>query len=314
MQDMGAGAREMVHNLGIRLVRHSLYWDRMEPTDKPGVYDSKYLDKWTDLIATCQKQGICLEVVIEVSAPSAGKDHARTYQRLADFAADMAKRFPSVVYWQLFDKADAAALLGAKDNLSSRELGKCYGQLLKLAYPAIKAANPAAWMPTAGISDKEFLQGLYDAGAAGYFDILNARTGALQSASSLEDLGKRFRAIMAPYNDETKPLWGTCFESASVSDAKVFDGKQLEDLRSCLEANNTSRLYQKIIACQLQTASGNGVDFGLVRRDMTVRPAYTWARQADQQGRSYRYQDHIRCVCADRDSHGARRLRLQADQ
>ncbi len=42
MHDMGPAAREMVRALGVRLVRHPLYWNRMETTDKPGVYDSKY--------------------------------------------------------------------------------------------------------------------------------------------------------------------------------------------------------------------------------------------------------------------------------
>ena len=177
MQDMGAGARAMVSNLGVRLVRCALYWDRMEPTDKAGVYDSKYLDEWTKITAACREEGIFLCVVIDSNAPSAGQDAAKSYQRLADFAADMAKRFPSVVYWQLGDTAQTTALLGSRNNLTAGERGKQYAQLLKLAYPAIKAANPAAWVSTFGISDEEFLKGLYEAGSGGLLRCIECSTG-----------------------------------------------------------------------------------------------------------------------------------------
>ena len=92
------------------------------------------------------------------------------------------------------------------------------------------------------------------------------------------EAGKQFRAIMAGFGDEAKPMWGTCLESASAEEIKVLDGKQLEDLRGCLQANDGTGLYQKIIACQLQSPTSDSVDFGLVRHDMTVRPAYTWLR------------------------------------
>ncbi len=192
----------------------------------------------------------------------------------------MAKRFPTVVYWQLLGDLDPDpdGLLGAKDASTARERGKSYAQLLKLAYPAVKAANPAAWLITGEISDEDFLRGVYDDGAGRCFDILNIRTDTQQATNSFADVGKKYRTIMSGSADDTKPIWTTAFDAATARDTKVFDATQLEGLQKCLDANNTTKLCQKMVACQLQTSSQEGVDFGLVRRDMTLRPAYTWLK------------------------------------
>jgi len=54
----------MVRALGIRVVRHTMYWYSMENTTEPGVYDPEYLAAWDDLVQRCQQKDIELEVIV----------------------------------------------------------------------------------------------------------------------------------------------------------------------------------------------------------------------------------------------------------
>ena len=107
------------------------------------------------------------------------------YPDFADFAAQFAQRYDGKVQ---------AIIIGNEPNLSY-EWGyrtttpEDYVNLLRIVYPAIKAVNPdmqvlaGALAPTLepqgspwGLNDLLYLQGMYDAGAAPYFDGLSAHT------------------------------------------------------------------------------------------------------------------------------------------
>ena len=315
MHDVNSRACEMVSKLGIRLIRHTLYWNLMEATDKPGLYDAKYLSEWDTLVENCRKEGFILDVVVRGDPPGVTfANRVDAYRRFARFVADMARRYPSVVYWELFNEMDSwfTCLFGAKDNIPMRERGKYYTEMLKIVYPALKAANPAAWVLTGGMSDvDEFPRGLYENGGREYFDIMNIHTYGVPVVNAFVERGKRIREIMAAYGDETKPLWNTEFglDAGNIvaawgyphewnppqDDAKVFDAKQLEDYQACLKINNQLKLYQKVLPYQFQAGNerdddglikskaklpdGRTIDdygFGIVRQDMSPRPTYEW--------------------------------------
>jgi hypothetical protein len=104
-----------------------------------------------------------------------------------------------------------------------------YARLLRAGYRAVKAGDPDALVITAGLAptngdggramdERTFLQGMYQAGAAPYFDVLGAHPygfglppDAPNDANDglvfgrLEDL----RAIMLEYGDGHKPVWIT---------------------------------------------------------------------------------------------------------
>lgn len=104
-----------------------------------------------------------------------------------------------------------------------------YVALLKLAYQAIKEADPQARVVSAGLAptnqqdavaldDRLYLQAMYEAGARGYFDVLGAHPygfghppddprGAHEglNMARLEEL----REIMVRYGDAEKPVWAT---------------------------------------------------------------------------------------------------------
>jgi GH35 family endo-1,4-beta-xylanase len=104
-----------------------------------------------------------------------------------------------------------------------------YTELLRRAYEAIKAADPEAWVVSAGLAptnhqdaeamdDRAFLEAMYQAGAGAYFDVLGAHPygfayppddprGAHDglNLARLLDL----RAIMEAHGDGDKPIWVT---------------------------------------------------------------------------------------------------------
>ena len=90
------GARQallaLVRALGIRLVRHTMYWYQIENTDAPGVYDGGALAAWDDLVRRCNEQGVILEVVVHGNAPGVSyADGEDGYRRFARFMGDMAE-------------------------------------------------------------------------------------------------------------------------------------------------------------------------------------------------------------------------------
>lgn len=319
MHDMSKPARDMVSSVGIRLVRHTLYWNLMETTDKPGLYDGKYLAQWDKLVDDCRREGICLEVVVHGDPPGVSYANRQAgYERFARFMADMVSRYPSIVYWELFNEMDAGftCLFGASDNVAIRDRGKQYAEMLRIVYPAVKSANPAAYVLCGGMSDtNEFPRGIYDGGGKRYFDIMNIHTYGVPVATAFVERGKNVRKIMAEYGDDYKPVWNTEFglDAGNVvgawgyphswkpakEDGPTFDAKQLEDYQACFEKNNELHLFDKVLPYQFQAgnqrdddgaikttaklADGMTIDdygFGMVRRDMSPRPTYTWLKEA----------------------------------
>jgi photosystem II stability/assembly factor-like uncharacterized protein len=103
-----------------------------------------------------------------------------------------------------------------------------YAELLKAAYPAVKAAAPnlpvglAGLAPTEGegdwaVNDLDYLQALYAAGAGPYFDVLTAHPYGFGRPP--DDAPEKYRPnfrrlelyreVMAAHDDAPKPVWVT---------------------------------------------------------------------------------------------------------
>ncbi len=102
-----------------------------------------------------------------------------------------------------------------------------YTEMLKAAYTAIKKVDPDAVVVSGGLAttgdgsdtaygDLDYLQGMYDAGARGYFDALGSHPyGYGQSPDTVHPDGLSFlrakeqHAVMAANNDGNTPIWIT---------------------------------------------------------------------------------------------------------
>jgi hypothetical protein len=199
------------------------------------------------------------------------------------------------------------------------ERGKLYAEMLKLATPAIRDANPRAFVLTGGMSDwDEFPRGIYEGGGREYFDIMNLHTYGVPVVWSFLARGLWLRSVMEAYGDADKPLWDTEFgidagnivypwgvpHERGEDDAQALDRIHREQWQACLEAAVQYGLYHKILPYQfaagnernddgqlaqkLRLPTGMTVDdfgSGVVRRDgFTPRPTYEWLGQRDFNG------------------------------
>jgi hypothetical protein len=315
---MDAQTLTLIRALGVRLVRHTMYWNQIEPTETPGQYDAKRLAEWDDVVARCGRAGIVPVIVVHGNPPGVDFAHRQAgYQRFARFMAAMAARYPSVRFWELWTEMDQAFtdLFGAgKAEIPLRERGKLYAEMLKVAYPAIKKANPRAWVLAGGMSDwSEFPRGIYEGGGRDFFDFMNLHTYGVPVRYAFVGRGLALYSVMKEFGDEGRPLWNTEFgiDAGNVvnawgvpharkppeEDGPSFDAAHLATWKDCLEDNARRRLYVKTLGYQFaagnETArertekearlpAGRGPDdygFGLVRADgKTPRPAYDWLK------------------------------------
>jgi hypothetical protein len=299
---------QMIKGLGIRLVRYTMYWDSIEA-------GREKLSAWDEDIARCERMGMHLVIVVHRGPPEltfANREDG--YRRFAKFVGKMAARYQYVRYWELWNEMDVdfTDLFGAfQKDVPMRQRGKHYAEMLKLAYTAIKRANPNAFVLTGGMSDcREFPIGIYEGGGKDYFDIMNIRTYGVPIVWAFIGRGLTIREVMEEYGDADKPLWNTEFgiDAGNITRAwgvpDVQDhGKYIEDTmiaqwRDCLDAARRYRLYQKVLPYQFHAESGGLPDevkaklhlpqgytiddcgYGIVRRDgRTPRPIYDWLQR-----------------------------------
>jgi len=308
---------QRVKGLGIRLVRRTMYWNQVEHTEEPGVYSDAKLAEWDDLVRRCDEQGLILEVVVHANAPGCSYDNrAESYRRFAHFMGDMAARYPSIRYWELWNEMDGAFtdLFGANAGIPLVERGKLYAEMLKLTAPAIREANPQALILTGGMTDvSEFPRGIYEGGGREHFDIMNIHTYGVPVFWSFVARGLTVRQVMNEFGDTEKPLWNTEFgidagnivyawgfpHDRGEEDAATVDRVQKEQWQRCLEYALSMDLYQKVLPYQYSAPNERNDDgkieerfqrpegmsihdfgFGIVRRDgLTPRPTYTWLKE-----------------------------------
>ena len=222
----------LVREMGALWVVEYFPWAYLEPEE--GRYDWQHSDM---LVAHAQNQGLAviarLGMVPAWARPDPDEQEttftyldAEHYADFAEFVAAFVARYQGTV---------EHVIIWNEPNLSF-EWGyrpvdpQAYAELLRVVYPAAHAANPAvmvlagALAPTlesegsiAGLNDLLYLEKLYQAGAAPYFDALAAHAYGLvfppETPPAPELLNFRrvelLRAVMEQYGDEEKPIYVT---------------------------------------------------------------------------------------------------------
>lgn len=174
---------EMVREMGAPWIVEYFPWAYVESS--PGRYDWSHNDL---VIDHATRQGLTviarLGFVPEWARPKEStplylaEEH---FPAFADFAAQFVKRYAGKVRYVIIWNEPNLSLEWGYQPVSPEK----YGAMLRTVYPAIKAANPdvqvlaGALAPTLappgspdGMNDLAFLQAMYDAGAAPYFDLL----------------------------------------------------------------------------------------------------------------------------------------------
>lgn len=207
--------------------------------------------------------------------------------QFAAFAGAAAARYKGkVTAWEVWNEPNAITFWAPGPNAAQ------YTALLKAAYTAIKAADPNAVVVAASVGSTidwfgltvnpvKFVEGMYAAGAAGYFDALSfhpyqyttpfSQGGYMYEAPITQ--ANRIYALMVANGDGHKKIWATEYgqPSSEVSDANqaAYIGDFLRGWRTLSYAGPS------FIHTLLDRADGDPVEgsFGLFNPDWTPKTA-----------------------------------------
>jgi hypothetical protein len=271
LPDIAQRDLDLVEEMEFGWVKQSFAWRDIESIEK-GKYDWWHPDQIVDAV---DEIGLNLLVRIDrqpfwSQGPDADLKNNTPPANLndfADFCGTLAERYKG--------RIDAYQIWN-EPNLS-REWGDqapdpaAYTELLKICYQAIKAVDPDAIVISAGLAptgtglpvalpDTEFLQGMYDAGAADYFDVLG-----------LNAPGYKAPPETSPDEAESNP---------EIGGGRWFVFRHVEDMREIMIANGDENKQAAILELGWTTDE--------------VHPDYAWhavteEEQADYLVRAYEY-------------------------
>ena len=256
--------------MGFGWVKQTFPWRNIEGAAK-GEYDWFRPDKIVDRIT--REYGLNLIVRIDSQPlwtvePYLPDDQITNsqppvnYQDFGDFCFALADRFAGQIKaYQVWNEPNLSREWGDKSPNPAE-----YSELLRVCYEGIKAADPNAIVVSAGLaptetpppaamSDTQFLQGMYDAGASAYFDVLGLHAPGYKGPPTLSPE----EAVSSP------EIWGG---------HRFNSFRHVEDMRDLMVANGDS---QKQVAI---------LEMGWVL-NQDLHPDYEWFGVTEQQQAEY---------------------------
>lgn len=295
-------------------VRLFVGWPNGEP--HRGSYDQYYLGHVRAEAAAFQARGIRVLLVVSATpawaagARGPGFAGPRDPQDYARYVAELARTVPGVGAIELWNEADST------DFWAGAPEPGAYAALLRAAYPAIKAANPAVTVVSTGMVGNHygFLADLYAAGAGGSFDAVGVHTDTACLLTSPRDYYRepngrvgRFsftgyrevHEVMTANGDGGKGIWmteigwntgsrrpGSC-RSGAVAGTRaegVSERTQARFLRlayRCLAADPFVHVALWFSLQDVGRGAGFGDHLGLIRPNGRRKPAFAAMRAVD---------------------------------
>ena len=305
-------------SLGITWLRFDIDWSGVQHTS------STRFD-WADtdrIVAHARARNLDLLPVLAFTPAwarvvdcNSDKCHPDSSSSFATFAAAAATRYggQGVHAWEIWNEPNISQFWLPRPDAGD------YVVLLKAAYQSIKNVDPAATIVTgslastategSAISQLDFLEELYAAGAAGNFDavgyhpysfpVLPSQYQSWNAWSKMSETSRNFRSIMSANGDAYKKIWITEYGAptdgpgiiATVDgfNAGTHPDHVTEDLQARMVTNSVNTLTSYSWAGPLfwYTYKDSGTDpadaenfYGLLRRDGSKKPAYDALRQA----------------------------------
>lgn len=236
-------AVQMAHDAGFRWLRQEFPWEDIEIHAKGDFEDRRHepyrsaWEKYDHIVELAEQYE--MELIVRLSNPPAwtrasGNDPSTyappdDFADFADFARAVAERYGDRVrFYQLWNEPNTALEWGNQPISPER-----YTELLRLGAEAIRAADDDAVILAAALAatidlqpeepykannlnDLLFLQRMYDAGAADYFDIVSVQGYGLWSGPTDRRMNPRVmnisrprfvRDLMVQNGDAEKPIW-----------------------------------------------------------------------------------------------------------
>ena len=218
-------------------VRTALHWKDVEPTSA-GADDWSQADR---IVSDAQTDGLSIIFDVDGAPDWAGAGASGEYstdpQLYATFVAKLAARYAGRVrVYELGNEPNSS-------NYVPNPSAAAYAKILQAAYPAIKAADPNAYVLTAGlgggdtkinIDAAKYVQELYQDGAKGYFDAISFHPYTYPELPSQEiTTGDRgwsrmlaIRNLMVANGDGAKQIWVTEFGAPTNGPNSVSEAQQ----------------------------------------------------------------------------------------
>lgn len=223
-------ALDTMQSLGVTQIRIFVPWRAVEPA--PGVYNWSEVDKVVD---AAYERGIAVMGAV-TSTPTWASDvqdsaygAPRDPADFGDFMGALAERYGAGAGEPETARISAYEIWNEPQSFvfwSPRPDPAAYTELLKAGYTAVKEVDPTGTVVggvvTAGLSwggininPVEFVQTMYESGAAGYFDALSYHPynydwkfgdGFGNQISAVGQL-QAMQALMAQYGDGDKTVW-----------------------------------------------------------------------------------------------------------
>ena len=245
---------DAVAKTGASWLRVLVDWSNIESTK--GQYNWGYLD---NIVNSARSRGLRVLGVIAFTPvwarPQAINSLLWTVppanaQDYADFSAQVARRYGDRVSdWEMWNEPNLPTFFGlVLDNVAAR-----YTELLKAAYPAIKAVQPGATVVAAGLSPSpgtakppQFLQQMYDQGAGGFFDAaaahpyvppdgINGDGADSWGGNGWVDV-PAMHDVMAAHGDGGKKIWMTELGASTNASGGISQQEQATQILDVLAA------------------------------------------------------------------------------
>ena len=156
----------------------------------------------------------------------------------ATYAGNLARRYPQVQAWEVWNEPNAPFLWRPAANVAA------YVTLLEKTYRAVKAANPRATVVLGGLSPgdcasdvdavraAEFLNGVYQLSGGAFFDAVGYHAyGTGKPSNWLPSALLEIRSVMDAYGNLRKPVWITEMGYYTKGQDAVSEQIQAEYLR-----------------------------------------------------------------------------------
>jgi hypothetical protein len=296
-----------VQALGTRWVRMFATWPKLEPAR--GVFSSAWMASYEQVFAELPPRTKVILDVVDSPQWETGSANERTPpSNPGDYAAllrTLAERWAGrVAAYEIWNEEDQPAWwTGAPDP-------GAYAQLLKVTYPAVKAADPGATVVLGGLTgnDYPFLDGVYQAGGKGFFDAVGVHTDTACNVLSPYDFlrGPDNRMIPDSFlaygevhatmlaNGDDKPIWMTELSwrtTDAVCSEGAFAGQKPEGVSAARQATFLSQAYHCLaqdpyvpVALWFPLQDEHGLLSGLVRADGSRKPSFGAMRAYVQNG------------------------------
>ncbi len=220
-------ALDLLQAGGFGWVRIRFPWFEVEKT--PGQYA---WEEWDRVVSAVRSRGLNIIALIDGTPrwlrPPGEEDNPvvppKDLEALGDFASKVAARYQKDIdYYQVWDQPNVAPFWG-NHRVDPAE----YVHMLRVVGQAIRKADSTAWILSAGlapttlhepynVSDVDYLEGMYTAGARGSFDILGAKAYDVQDGDPWsrdydpQRLGITrlvlLREVMERHGDRGHPIW-----------------------------------------------------------------------------------------------------------